>query len=99
MLAPQVDRNLLHRLQQLQRMARETPVVRLDFEGLQLHAKLEFQNPFGSLKDRAALWILKAAMERGEVTSQHHGGQSSSGNFASALAFFCRMLQPAPSSR
>jgi cysteine synthase A len=93
MLAPQVDRDLLHRLQQLQRMARETPVVRLDFEGLQLHAKLEFQNPFGSLKDRAALWILKAAIERGEVTSQTTVVESSSGNFASALAFFCRMLK------
>jgi len=93
MLASAVDHDLLHRVQLLQRMARETPVVRLDFEGLKLHAKLEFQNPFGSLKDRAALWIIKAAIERGEVTAQTTVVESSSGNFASALAFFCRMLK------
>lgn len=93
MLASTVDHDLLLRVQQLQRMARETPVIPLEMEGIRLHAKLEFQNPFGSLKDRAALWILKSAIERGEVTSRTTVVESSSGNFASALAFFCRMLR------
>jgi N-(2-amino-2-carboxyethyl)-L-glutamate synthase len=86
------DTILLEKLQRLQRMLRETPVLELTRAPLRLFAKLEYQNPFGSLKDRAAYWILKRAVERGEVTQESTIVESSSGNFASALAFFCRMI-------
>ncbi len=86
------DTELLGEVLRLQRMLRETPVVELSKAPLHLFAKLEYQNPFGSLKDRAAYWILKRAVERGDVRAGSTIVESSSGNFASALAFFCRML-------
>ncbi len=59
---------------------------------LDLLAKLEFCNPTGSSKDRSALWILDRAIHRGEITRDTTVVESSSGNFALALAFYCRML-------
>ncbi|RKH31361.1 2,3-diaminopropionate biosynthesis protein SbnA [Corallococcus sp. CA041A] len=83
---------LIERIAALQLVLKETPTVRLSWEGLDLHAKLEGQNPVGSLKDRPALWVLKRAAERGEL---HEGStivESSSGNFASALATYAKLL-------
>ena len=66
-----------------------TPLLRLDpavhgLAGVELYAKLESHNPFGSVKDRVA-W----AMIRAEVDRVAAGGQSfieaSSGNTAKAL--------------
>lgn len=67
----------------------DTPLLRLDaaahgLTGVELYAKLESHNPFGSVKDRVA-W----AMIRAEVESVAADGQSfieaSSGNTAKAL--------------
>jgi cysteine synthase A len=71
---------------------RETPVVELNEEGMHLFAKLEGHNPVGSLKDRPALWILRNGVLRGEIDDQTTLVESSSGNFASALAFFAHIL-------
>lgn len=71
---------------------RETPVVELHEEGMHLFAKLEGHNPVGSLKDRPALWILRNGVLRGEIGDQTTLVESSSGNFASALAFFAHIL-------
>jgi len=73
-------------------MLRETPVVPVKLDGVRLFAKLEYQNPFGSLKDRAAFWILKSAIERGQVVPGSTIIESSSGNFALALAHLSRLL-------
>jgi len=59
---------------------------------MQLFAKLEYLNPFGSIKDRPAYWMLKQAAERGEICDQTTVIESSSGNFASALAAFTRLV-------
>ncbi|WP_257450664.1 2,3-diaminopropionate biosynthesis protein SbnA [Archangium lipolyticum] len=83
---------LSERLNQLQKSLRETPVVELNEEGIRLFAKLEYNNPFGSLKDRPAFWMLKMAVERGEVTQDATLVESSSGNFANAMASYCRLL-------
>ncbi|RKH08050.1 2,3-diaminopropionate biosynthesis protein SbnA [Corallococcus sp. CA053C] len=61
-------------------------------EGVELHAKLEGQNPVGSIKDRPAVWVLKRAAERGDLTEGSTIVESSSGNFASALATYARLL-------
>ena len=48
-----------------------TPLVPLDSlsEGATTyHAKLEGHNPFGSVKDRAALWMIRDGEERGILT-------------------------------
>lgn len=73
-------------------LIRETPVVRLEHDELELYAKLEHANPVGSIKDRPAYWILKSAIERGEVHARSSVVESSSGNFAIALAVLCRLL-------
>jgi len=83
---------LLEKIKALQSSLRETPVVQLDHEGVFLHAKLEYHNPFGSVKDRPAFWILKSNIESFVLGSESIVVESSSGNFATALACYCRLL-------
>jgi len=66
--------------------------VPLAMKGMTLFAKLEFNNPVGSIKDRPAYWILKRAAERGEICEKTAVIESSSGNFAVALATFAQLL-------
>src|SRR5436309_12065291 len=84
--------SLVERLAQLGKILRPTPHVPLAVEGLQLFAKLEYVNPVGSIKDRPAFWILKRAAERGEICAETTVIESSSGNFASALAAFTQLV-------
>ena len=45
-----------------------TPLIRLSslsHEGVEYFAKLEGHNPFGSVKDRAAYWMIKDGEEKG----------------------------------
>jgi N-(2-amino-2-carboxyethyl)-L-glutamate synthase len=89
---PEPSPALVARLEELRRTLRPTPHVPLDMEGVNLFAKLEYVNPVGSIKDRPAFWILKRAAERGEVCENTTVIESSSGNFASALATFTRLV-------
>lgn len=84
---------LAERIAVAEQLVRETPVVRLDDERLELYAKLEYLNGVGSVKDRPALWILKKAIERREIGPNTTVVESSSGNFACALATFCSTLE------
>ncbi|MEU0334060.1 cysteine synthase family protein [Streptomyces sp. NPDC006193] len=68
-----------------------TPLVRLPFEdaapGCQVLAKLEAANPMSSSKDRAALYMLRAAERRGELTpGQGTVIEATSGNTGISLA-------------
>src|SRR2546426_4238037 len=94
--APRVPRaplpSLVTRLAQLGNILRPTPHVPLAVPGMQLFAKLEYVNPVGSIKDRPAFWILKRAADRGEICAETTVIESSSGNFASALAAFTRLV-------
>ena len=83
---------LTNRLNEVERSFSPTPLVSVDDDNVDLRAKLEFCNPTGSVKDRAAFWILKRAVERGEITSSTTVVESSSGNFAIAMSSFCRAL-------
>src|SRR5439155_81157 len=67
---PQPASPLVTRLEQLGKMLRPTPHVPLAVEGMNLFAKLEYVNPVGSIKDRAAYWILTRAAERGEISQE-----------------------------
>jgi cysteine synthase B len=45
-----------------------TPLIELasfSTKHVKLYAKLEWFNPFGSVKDRAAYWMIKDAVKRG----------------------------------
>ncbi|HGG56892.1 MAG TPA: pyridoxal-phosphate dependent enzyme, partial [Nannocystis exedens] len=62
-----------------------TPLVRLhrierDCPGVQLWAKCEFSNPAGSVKDRAALFIIRAAQKSGAIRPGMRLLDSTSGN-------------------
>src|SRR5256885_236398 len=83
---------LARRLERLRNTLRPTPHVPLAMKGMDLFAKLEYVNPVGSIKDRAAYWILKRAAERGEISEETTIIESSSGNFASALAAFTHLV-------
>jgi N-(2-amino-2-carboxyethyl)-L-glutamate synthase len=89
---PQPASRLATRLELLRNTLRPTPHVALAMEGMNLFAKLEYVNPVGSIKDRAAYWILKRAAERGEIGDDTTVIESSSGNFASALAAFTHLM-------
>src|SRR6266481_7960023 len=83
---------LATRLELLRNTLRPTPHVQLAMKGMDLFAKLEYVNPVGSIKDRPAYWILKRAAERGQICDETTVIESSSGNFASALAAFTRLV-------
>jgi N-(2-amino-2-carboxyethyl)-L-glutamate synthase len=88
-------RQLLRRSAAVERIIRETPIIHLAYDAalaIELYAKMEFFNGVGSIKDRPAWWILKRAIERGEVGPDTTVIESSSGNFACALSVFCSML-------
>jgi len=83
---------LATRLEQLRNTLRPTPHVPLTMKGMDVFAKLEYVNPVGSIKDRPAFWILQRAAERGEICGETTVIESSSGNFAAALAAFTHLL-------
>ncbi|MEB3101623.1 2,3-diaminopropionate biosynthesis protein SbnA [Ferviditalea candida] len=70
-----------------------TPLVRLNNicteRRIQIYGKLEFLNPGGSSKDRAALEILKYAAASGAIQRGSVIVESSSGNMAISLAQIC----------
>ena len=70
-----------------------TPLVRLnriceDVEA-RIYAKLEFQNPLGSIKDRIAASMIEAAEIDGQIKPQTLIVEPTSGNTGIALAFIC----------
>lgn len=73
-----------------------TPLVRLRrvFPDLrcELYAKLEGCSPGGSIKDRPALEMIRAAVERGEIRSGTTIVESTSGNLGVGLAQVCSAL-------
>jgi cysteine synthase len=61
-----------------------TPLVRINrlnpAPEFPLHAKLEWMNPFGSVKDRAAWALLRDLEERGELSKDRGIVEPTSGN-------------------
>ena len=57
--------------------------------GASIYAKLEYFNPLGSVKDRAALYMLKAAEEKGDVREGTVIIEPTSGNTGIGLAYIC----------
>lgn len=86
------DQSLWNHVRSLRGRLVETELVPLPHPRIELFAKMESSNPGGSAKDRAAYWILREAVRRGEISRLTTVVESSSGNFAVALALFCREL-------
>lgn len=76
----------------------QTPSVWLDrlvaARGLEgrILAKLEYLNPGASKKDRAALGIIRAARESGDLRERQTVVELTSGNMGTGLAIVCRQL-------
>ena len=72
-----------------------TPLVRLDHfsprPGVSVYVKLEGYNPTGSVKDRIALFMIRAAEEAGELQPGQTVLEPTSGNTGISLAMVCRM--------
>ncbi|MGC5364329.1 PLP-dependent cysteine synthase family protein [Streptomyces sp. DT24] len=88
----------------------DTPLLRLRLHGLpadaHVLAKLEAANPLSSIKDRAALFMMRAAEESGELLPGATVIESTSGNTGIALASLatvrghpCRIVLPDNASR
>jgi cysteine synthase len=63
-----------------------TPIVQLQNFGPNVYAKLEGQNPGGSIKDRAAKFLIESAISRGELIKQKTIIEATSGNMGIALS-------------
>lgn len=71
-----------------------TPVVSLPVENepnLNVYAKLEFYNPTGSVKDRAARYIISRLLNEGTINRETTLIESSSGNFGVALSAYAKL--------
>jgi N-(2-amino-2-carboxyethyl)-L-glutamate synthase len=72
-----------------------TPIVSLsrlfNDSRCEVLAKLEMVNPGGSIKDRPAHYIIERGLADGSINPRSHIIESSSGNFAIALAMVCRL--------
>ena len=71
-----------------------TPLVELSRfspkPGVRIFAKLEGHNPTGSIKDRVALYLVREAEQRGELTPGRTLVEASTGNTALALALIAK---------
>merc|ERR1711939_1199086 len=71
-----------------------TPLIRLnhisDATGCEVLGKAEFMNPGGSIKDRAALYVVKDAEERGLLKPGGTVVEGTAGNTGIGLAHVCR---------
>jgi len=73
----------------------DTPLVELPrlspSEDVRFYAKLEGQNPTGSVKDRIAKYMIEAAEEAGELADGKTVLEPTSGNTGISLAMICRV--------
>jgi cysteinyl-tRNA synthetase len=70
-----------------------TPIVEIKkmnpVKGVKIYAKLEYMNPGGSVKDRAALYMINKAENNGELTRDKIVIEATSGNTGIGLAMIC----------
>lgn len=70
-----------------------TPLIKVaEINGNAIFAKLEYFNPTGSVKDRAALYIVRGAIERGELKDGGAIIEATSGNTGIGLAMVGKSL-------
>ena len=61
-------------------------------KNVKLLLKLEGNNPGGSVKDRAAYYMIKGALDRGEIKKGDKLIEATSGNTGIALAMIAQVL-------
>ncbi len=69
------------------------PLCRLSIKkDVAIYVKLESQNPGGSVKDRPALYMIRAALQRGTITKGDRIVEPTSGNTGIALAMIAQEM-------
>lgn len=74
-------------------MVGNTPIINLndrELKNINLYVKMEGLNPTGSVKDRAATYIINKIMDMGLINKDTTIIESSSGNFGIALGAYCK---------
>lgn len=84
--------SLLSKLIEISPFIGKTPLRRLRSFESRVYTKLEYNNYSGSIKDRPALKILTEAIKANQINQDTTVIESSSGNFAIALASLCNEL-------
>ncbi|MEO1514777.1 MAG: 2,3-diaminopropionate biosynthesis protein SbnA [Bacteroidota bacterium] len=87
--------NIHNRYKSVLQTVGNTPLLDLrvpSLPHLNVYAKLEHLNPTGSVKARAACYILNTELQNGRINSETTIIESSSGNFGVALAAYCNKL-------
>lgn len=70
-----------------------TPLIQIRNElGINLYVKYEGINPTGSVKDRAANYVLQKLIQNREIDKNTTIIESSSGNFGISLATYCKSM-------
>ncbi len=95
----------------LSKLIGNTPMLRLNdelwgLEGVDIHAKAEWFNPGGSVKDRPVLWMIRDAVERGQLSEDMTLLDATSGNtgiaiamLGAAMGFKTKLVIPANASQ
>jgi N-(2-amino-2-carboxyethyl)-L-glutamate synthase len=83
---------LMGKINKIEAMLGNTELQKLDFPFGNLSTKLEYQNLYGSIKDRAACYILRKAIEQNQIGTGTRVIESTSGNFGISLSSICNEL-------
>lgn len=78
------------KIQTITDMIGNTPLLKID-DNVEYYAKIEGNNLFGSIKDRAAKYLMENAYKDGIIKKDTVIIESSSGNFGVALAGICKI--------
>ncbi len=74
-----------------------TPLVEIkniaQFPNVSIYGKLEGNNPGGSVKDRAALYMIQSALDRGDIKEGDRLVEATSGNTGIALAMMAQKFK------
>jgi N-(2-amino-2-carboxyethyl)-L-glutamate synthase len=83
---------MIEKLESISRLIGNTPFKKLNIANADVYVKLEYNNFSGSIKDRAAFKIISEGIRSGNIREHTTIIESSSGNFAIALASICKVL-------
>ena len=78
------------KIQDITDLIGNTPLLKIDNK-IKYYAKMEGSNLFGSVKDRAAKYLMEKAYDDGIIKNDTVIIESSSGNFGIALAGMCKI--------
>ena len=87
---------IMKRLNELEKIVGNTPLIKIPYyfagKYRKVYAKLEWYNPTGSIKDRAAFSMIKSAYEKDLLEPQKRIIEATSGNMGLSLCFFAAQL-------